>query len=302
MSTETELVVAPGRAQRDTRRAERSAERKKKVTPGQVVVMIVLAVLVVIVASPVLYALLNSFRSYSEITVDPMGLPTAFTLDNYVQLFQQTDYGEALVNTLIITVVTVVLLVAIVPMAAYGIERIGGRSARWLYILFIAGLMIPFQVRMIPLVKGFDDVGLYSTLTSVILVHLGGAASFGILLYCSFIKGIPVEVEEAAFVDGAGRFRTFWSIVFPMLLPVTSAFVIIQALGLWNDFFIPLVFLDSSSAGTINVAINRMVGLLTSQWQLIYTGAILAIIPSVAIFAAFQRYFIKGMSIGAVKG
>ena len=302
MSTETELVVAPGRAQRDTRRAERRAERRKKVTPGQVVVMIVLAVLVVIVASPVLYALLNSFRSYSEITVDPMGLPTAFTLDNYVQLFQQTDYGEALVNTLIITVVTVVLLVAIVPMAAYGIERIGGRSARWLYILFIAGLMIPFQVRMIPLVKGFDDVGLYSTLTSVILVHLGGAASFGILLYCSFIKGIPVEVEEAAFVDGAGRLRTFWSIVFPMLLPVTSAFVIIQALGLWNDFFIPLVFLDSSSAGTINVAINRMVGLLTSQWQLIYTGAILAIIPSVAIFAAFQRYFIKGMSIGAVKG
>jgi raffinose/stachyose/melibiose transport system permease protein len=302
MSTETELVVAPGRAQRDTRRAERRAERRKKVTPGQVVVMIVLAVLVVIVASPVLYALLNSFRSYSEITVDPMGLPTAFTLDNYVQLFQQTDYGEALVNTLIITVVTVVLLVAIVPMAAYGIERVGGRTSRFLYVLFIAGLMIPFQVRMIPLVKGFDDVGLYSTLLSVILVHLGGAASFGILLYCSFIKGIPIEVEEAAHVDGAGRLRTFWLIVFPMLLPVTSAFVIIQSLGLWNDFFIPLVFLDSSSAGTINVAINRMVGLLTSQWQLIYTGAILAIVPSVAIFAAFQRYFIKGMSVGAVKG
>jgi raffinose/stachyose/melibiose transport system permease protein len=299
MSTETELLVT---REPEPRRVRGAKERRNKLTAGQVVVMIVLAVLVLVVASPVLYALLNSFRSYSEITMDPMGLPTRFTLDNYVQLFQQTDYGEALVNTLIITVVTVVLLVAIVPMAAYGIERIGGRSARWIYILFIAGLMIPFQVRMIPLVKGFDDVGLYSTLTSVILVHLGGAASFGILLYCSFIKGIPVEVEEAAFVDGAGRLRTFWSIVFPMLLPVTSAFVIIQALGLWNDFFIPLVFLDSSSAGTINVAINRMVGLLTSQWQLIYTGAILAIIPSVAIFAAFQRYFIKGMSIGAVKG
>ncbi|MBW9094168.1 carbohydrate ABC transporter permease [Microbacterium jejuense] len=264
--------------------------------------MIVLAVLVLIVASPVLYALLNSFRSYAEITKDPMGLPTQFTLDNYVQLFQQTDYGEALVNTLIITVATVVLLVAIVPMAAYGIERVGGRTSRFMYILFIAGLMIPFQVRMIPLVKGFNEVGLYSTLTSVILVHLGGAASFGILLYCSFLKSVPIDVEEAASIDGAGRLRTFWSIVFPMLLPVTSAFVIIQALGLWNDFFIPLVFLDSSSAGTINVAINRMVGLLTSQWQLIYTGAILAIIPSVAIFAAFQRYFIKGMSVGAVKG
>ncbi|GAA4491887.1 carbohydrate ABC transporter permease [Microbacterium panaciterrae] len=279
-----------------------SRKPKKKWTTGEIIVMVVLSVLVVIVAAPVIYALLNSFRSYAEITKDPMGLPTSFTLDNYVALFQQTDYLQAVLNTLIITVSTVVLLVAIVPMAAYGIERVGGRTSRFLYILFIAGLMIPFQVRMIPLVKAFNDVGLYSTLTSVILVHLGGAASFGILLYCSFIKGIPIEVEEAAHVDGAGRLRTFWAIVFPMLLPVTSAFVIIQALGLWNDFFVPLVFLDSTSAGTINVAINRMVGLLTSQWQLIYTGAILAIIPSVAIFAGFQRYFIKGMSVGAVKG
>jgi raffinose/stachyose/melibiose transport system permease protein len=300
MSTETQLLVAPRPASGRGRR--KAASPRKKLTVGQIVVMAVLAVLVLIVASPVIYALLNSFRSYAEITKDPMGLPTQFTLDNYVQLFQQTDYGEALVNTLIITVATVVLLVAIVPMAAYGIERVGGRTSRFMYILFIAGLMIPFQVRMIPLVKGFNEVGLYSTLTSVILVHLGGAASFGILLYCSFLKSVPIDVEEAAAIDGAGRLRTFWSIVFPMLLPVTSAFVIIQALGLWNDFFIPLVFLDSSSAGTINVAINRMVGLLTSQWQLIYTGAILAIIPSVAIFAAFQRYFIKGMSVGAVKG
>ncbi|WP_442576376.1 carbohydrate ABC transporter permease [Microbacterium sp. F51-2R] len=287
---------------RPFRLRRREGAEKKKWTIGEIIVMVVLSVMVLIVASPVIYALLNSFRSYAEITIDPMGLPTSFSLDNYVQLFQQTDFAEAILNTVIITVGTVVLLVAIVPMAAYGIERVGGGTSRFLYVLFIAGLMIPFQVRMIPLVEGFNQVGLYSTLLSVILVHLGGAASFGILLYCSFIKGIPIEVEEAAHVDGAGRLRTFWSIVFPMLLPVTSAFVIIQALGLWNDFFIPLVFLDSSSAGTINVAINRMVGLLTSQWQLIYTGAILAIIPSIAIFAGFQRYFIKGMSVGAVKG
>jgi raffinose/stachyose/melibiose transport system permease protein len=277
-------------------------KEKKRWTVGEIVTMAVITVLVLIVATPVLYALVNSFRSYAEITADPMGLPTTFTFDNYVQLFQQTDFGEAVLNTLIITVVTVVLLVLLVPMAAYGIERVGGRAGRFLYLLFIAGLMIPFQVRMIPLVEAFNEVGLYSTLASVILVHLGGAASFGVLLYSSFIRGIPLDVEEAADVDGAGRLRTFWQIVFPMLLPATSAFVITQALGLWNDFFIPLVFLDSSSAGTINVAINRMVGLLTSQWQLIYTGAILAIIPSVAIFAGFQRFFVKGLAVGAVKG
>lgn len=282
--------------------APKPLKEKKRWTVGEIVTMAVITVLVLIVATPVLYALVNSFRSYAEITADPMGLPTTFNFDNYVQLFQQTDFGEAVLNTLIITVVTVVLLVLLVPMAAYGIERVGGKASRFLYLLFIAGLMIPFQVRMIPLVEAFNEVGLYSTLTSVILVHLGGAASFGVLLYSSFIRGIPLDVEEAADVDGAGRLRIFWQIVFPMLLPATSAFVITQALGLWNDFFIPLVFLDSSSAGTINVAINRMVGLLTSQWQLIYTGAILAIIPSVAIFAGFQRFFVKGLAVGAVKG
>ena len=277
-------------------------KERRRLTAGEAAVMAVLAVLVAAVSFPVIYALLNSFRSYAEITRDPMGLPTGLSLDNYARLFQTTDYGEALLNTVVITGGTLVLLLALVPMAAYGIERIGGRSSRWIYLLFIAGLMIPFQVRMIPLVSSMNQVGLYSTLTGVILVHLGGAASFGVLLYCSFIKGVPREVEEAAEVDGAGRLRTFWSIVFPMLLPVTSAFVIIQALSLWNDFFIPLVFLDSSSAGTINVALQRMVGLMTSQWELIYAGAILAIVPSVILFAAFQRYFIKGMSIGAVKG
>ena len=287
--------------QRRRTRGAQSSERPR-LGRGEVVSMVVLAILVIVVSFPVVYAFLNSFRNYAEITRDPMGFPTSFAFDNYVRLFQETAYGEALWNTVVITVGTIVLLIALVPMAAYGIERIGGRASRWIYVFFIAGLMIPFQVRMIPLVSAMDDVGLYSTLTSVILVHLGGAASFGVLLYCSFIKGVPTEVEEAAHMDGAGRLRTFWSIVFPMLLPVTSAFIIIQALGLWNDFFIPLVFLDSSSAGTINVAISRMMGLLTSQWELIYTGAILAIVPSVIIFAAFQRYFIKGMSIGAVKG
>jgi len=286
----------------ETRGSRLRKGEKARWSVGEVVAMVVIAVAFLVVAFPVFYALLNSFRTYAEITIEPMGLPTEFRFENYVRLFQNTEYGEAVLNTAIITGGTLVLLLVTVPMASYGIERIGGKLSRVLYLLFIAGFMIPFQVRMIPLVRFFNDIGMYSTLTSVILVHVGGAASFGVLLYCSFIKGVPVEVEEAAHVDGAGRIRTFWQIVFPMLLPVTSAFIITQALGLWNDFFVPLVMLDSTSAGTISVAINRMIGLFTSQWELIYTGAILALVPSVVIFAAFQRFFIKGMNIGAVKG
>src|SRR5699024_6453915 len=131
-------------------------------------------------------------------------------------------------------------------------------------VLFIAGLMIPFQVRMIPLVEGFNNVGLYSTLTSVILVHLGGAASFGVLLYSSFLKNVPTEVEEAAEVDGAGRLRTFWLIDSPMLMTVTSASRISQTMNSLSDFFVPLVLLNSSSAGIIKVATSGSVCLLTS--------------------------------------
>ena len=291
-----------GSEQVETRGSRLRKNGKPRWSVGEVVAMVVIAIAFLVVAFPVFYALLNSFRTYADITIDPMGLPTEFHFDNYLRLFQDTDYGEAVLNTVIITVGTLVLLLVTVPMASYGIERIGGKLSRVLYLLFIAGFMIPFQVRMIPLVRFFNEIGMYSTLASVILVHVGGAASFGVLLYSSFIKGVPLEVEEAAHVDGAGRIRTFWQIVFPMLLPVTSAFIITQALGLWNDFFVPLVMLDSTSAGTISVAINRMVGLFTSQWELIYTGAILALVPSVVIFAAFQRFFIKGMNIGAVKG
>lgn len=284
------------------RRSRRRDAVKEPYSAGEIVSMAVIAVLVLAVSFPVFYALANSFRTYSDITRDPMGLPTSFSLENYVTLFQETQYGPAVWNTVVITGGSLVFELLLLPIAAYGIERLGGRGSRFLYLFFIAGLMIPFQVRMIPLVRTMNDVGLYGTLTSVILVHVGGAAAFGVLIYCSFLKGVPLEIEEAAEVDGAGKFRTFWQIVFPMLIPVTSAFVIMQALGLWNDFFIPLVFLDSSSAGTINVALSRMMGLLTSHWELIYTGAVLTIIPSVILFAAFQRFFIKGMAVGAVKG
>lgn len=294
-------TIETGAAEQPRTRAQARPPRER-FTPGEVVAMGVLGVLVLIVSYPVIFALLNSFRSYSEITSDPMGLPATVSLENYVALFRETQYGEAVINTAIITAGSVVFQVALLPIAAYGIERISGRLGRFLYLFFIAGLMIPFMVRMIPLVRTFNELGLYGTLMSVILVHVGGAAAFGILLYCSFIKTVPIEVEEAAEMDGAGRFRSFWLIVFPMLLPVTSAFVIMQALALWNDFFVPLVFLDSSSAGTINVALQRMMGLLTSRWELIYTGAILTLLPSVLLFAAFQRFFIKGMAIGAVKG
>ena len=193
------------------------AKEKEHYTVGEVVCMVVVALLFCIVAFPVFYALSQSFRTYSEITINPMGLPTKISFENYARLFQDTDFPQATLNTVIITVVTLLILVVILPMAAYGIERIGGKTSRFLYLLFLAGLMIPFQVRMIPLVKTFNAIGIYSTLTSVILVHLGGAAGFGILLYCSFIKGVPIEVEEAAEVDGAGKLRTFWQVVFPML-------------------------------------------------------------------------------------
>ncbi|NMM94433.1 carbohydrate ABC transporter permease [Bifidobacterium oedipodis] len=275
---------------------------KEKFTLGEGVCMLVTAVLFCIVAFPVFYAFLQSFRTYAEITIDPMGMPTVWHWENYVRLFQDTDFLGATFNTLFITVISLAILIIILPMAAYGVERIGGKASGFLYLLFLSGLMIPFQVRMIPLVRMFNAIGIYGDLWAVILVHLGGAAGFGILLYCSFLKGVPVSLEEAASLDGAGRLRIFWQIVFPMLMPVTSAFVITNALSFWNDFFIPLVMLDASSAGTINVAINRMVGLLTSQWELIYAGAIISLIPSLIIFAAFQRYFIKGMAVGAVKG
>jgi raffinose/stachyose/melibiose transport system permease protein len=275
----------------------------KPLRPLQIAGFLLLAVAAVLYAFPVFMSFISAFRSNGEILRNPVGLPKGLYLDNFLFLFTRTELPRAFFNTLFLTVVSEILIVAVVPMASYAIARFPSKWTNGIYAFFIGGMMIPFQADMISLFKELKTIGLFGTFSGAVLIYLSGAVAFGTLLFTSFIKTtVPVEIEEAARIDGANAFQIFWRIVFPLLSPCTASMVILNGLGIWNDFLMPSLLLSVKKPSTLNVVIFHFVGQYNTRWNIVFAGAVICIIPAMAIFIALQKYFIKGIAAGAVKG
>lgn len=266
------------------------------------IALLVLAILLgIFFFFPVYFSLISAFKSNGEILRDAIALPSSFYLESFKYLLTETDFPRAMLNSLILTVVSIAFMILLIPMAAYAIERTKRKWSNAVYIYYLAGMMIPFQVYMIPLFKEMRTLGLYGTLTAPILIYISGSVGMGVLLFTSFIKGIPAEIEEAAAIDGCSRFRIFWQIVFPLLGPCTASMVVLQGLGIWNDFLMPSLILHSDKR-TMIVEIFKFVGELASQWDMVFAGTTMSIIPVLIVFIALQKYFVKGIAAGATKG
>ncbi len=251
---------------------------------------------------PVLFALMSAFKSNGDILKNPLAPPTSLYLKNFVDLFQQSDFLGAIKNSIILTVVSEVLIIIVVPMAAYAIERNSNRVSALLYTYFLTGLMIPFHLYMFPLFKEMKFFGIYGTLAGPIVSYVAGSIAFGALLYSGFLKSLPLEIEEAAKIDGCTSFQTFWKIVFPLLKPCTASMVILNGLNIWNDYLMPYLVLPSGKAKTITVEIASFVGQYSARWDIVFAGTVISIIPALVVFVMFQQYFVKGITAGAAKG
>lgn len=264
---------------------------------------ILLAFAAPIYVFPVLTSFISAFRTNGEILRNPVGLPEGLYLDNFAFLFTRTQIPRAILNTLFLTVMSEILIVLVVPMASYAIARYPSKWTNGVYAFFIGGMMIPFQAYMISLFKELKTLHLFGTFTGTILIYLSGAVAFGTLLFTSFIKTtVPVEIEEAARIDGTNSFTLFWRIVFPLLSPCTASMIILNGLGIWNDFLMPSLMLSVKKPSTLNVVIFHFVGQYNTRWNIVFAGAVICIVPAIAIFIALQKYFIKGIAAGAVKG
>ena len=259
-------------------------------------------ILALIFIYPVLFAFMSAFKSNGDILKNPIGLPTTFYIQNFVDLFAQSDFLTAILHSVFLTVVSELLIVAIVPMAAYGIERRPGKMTQLIYTFFLAGMMIPFHLYMFPLFKQMKVFHIFGTMAGPIACYISGSIAFGTLLYSSFLKGIPLEIEEASQIDGCTPFQTFWKVTFPLLGPCTGSMVILNGLGIWNDYLMPYLVLPSGRAKTITVEIASFVGQYTARWDIVFAGTIISIVPALAIFCTFQKYFVKGVTAGAAKG
>jgi raffinose/stachyose/melibiose transport system permease protein len=207
-----------------------------------------------------------------------------------------------MLNSAILTISSIFFMILLIPMAAYAIERANSKWSRAIYVYYLAGMMIPFQVYMIPLFKQMKSMGLFGSMYAPIIIYISGSVGMGVLLFTSFIKGIPAEIEEAASIDGCSKYRIFWQIVFPLLGPCTASMVVLQGLGIWNDFLMPSLVLPSGKPKTMIVEIFKFVGELASQWDMVFAGTAISIVPVMIAFIFLQKYFVKGIASGATKG
>lgn len=276
--------------------------KKRPKRLGSVVLFAVVLILALLYVFPLVISFMSAFKSNGDILKNPTAFPSGLYTGGFEYLFAKTNYPAAFGNSMFLTVVSELLIICVVPMGAYGIARTRSKMSGMIYTFFLAGMMIPFQAYMISLFKQMKTIGLFGNLAGPVVIYLAGATGFGTLLFTSFISGVPVEIEEAAQIDGCSNLRIFWQIVFPLLKPCTASMVILNGLGIWNDYLMPSLVLPSTGAKTINVEIYRFAGELSSRWDIVFSGVVCGIVPILAVFFCLQGYFVKGITAGAAKG
>ncbi|MCA1030931.1 carbohydrate ABC transporter permease [Bacillus timonensis] len=250
---------------------------------------------------PFYYVVSNSLKTFSEILLNTSALPTELQLANYSEAFEKMNYLKVFTNSLLITVVSNLVIVVFCSMAAYMLVRTKSKLSTVLFFTFVAAMVIPFQSVMIPLVKVSGSIGLLNSIPGLVIMYLGFGSGLAIFLYHGFMKSIPIELEEAAIIDGCSRFGVFWRIVFPLLKPITVTLVILNSLWIWNDFLLPLLVLQNPDLRTIPLATFFFFGQYTKQWDLALAGLVLSIVPLLIFFFTMQKHIIKGIMSGSIK-
>jgi raffinose/stachyose/melibiose transport system permease protein len=245
------------------------------------------------------YALVTlAFKDPGQIANKPLSVPNPPSTESFGTAWQSASLGSALLNSTLITVSSVLLLIVLGSLAAYFLARQAGRLSYSLYILFLVGIILPFQLGMIPLYQLVNDLGLLGTYQGMILFYTGIQLPFTVFLYTGFIRSLPGDYTNAALIDGASHLQAFVHVIFPLLRPITGTVLILNAVHIWNDFFTPLLYLGGSGRETVPVRVFAFVNEYTSDYGLVAAGLVLAALPILLVFLVLQRYVIRGFSSG----
>ncbi len=265
----------------------------------------ILTIVAVFYVSPLFIVLMNSFKKKAFINLEPFNMPSEKTWiggENYASAINDYGFLKAVLWTLVITVGSVVVILICTSMFAWFITRVSNRTTKSLYTLCVFSMVVPFQMVMFTLSLVTDRLRL-NTPWGLIIIYLGFGAGLAVFMFCGFVKSIPIEIEEAAMIDGCSPLRTFFSVVLPIMKPTYISVGILETMWIWNDFLLPYLTLDLNKFSTISIVIQRMQGSYGRvDMGAIMASLVLAIIPIIVFYLSCQKYIIKGVAAGAVKG
>jgi alpha-glucoside transport system permease protein len=299
------LVAAEDEQKRRRRTPRRSDQPKEKPAPWSV--RISLAIVVGIWLIPTLGLLVTSFRpaqaavSSGWWTAVVTPFQNEWSLSNYTEVLS-AGMGNAFVNSFVVTIPATIIPILIAAMAAYAFTFIDFRGRDVYFILVVGLLVVPVQVAFIPLLRFFGDVGLVGTFASLWLVHAGFAMPLAIFILRSYMATLPRAVIESAKIDGASHYQTFWRLIIPMSVPALAAFAIFQFMWVWNDLLMALLFIGAGRNEVVTVALSSLIGQFGQRWDLLTAGGFITMAVPLLVFVTLQRFFVRGMTAGAVKG
>lgn len=262
---------------------------------------VVLIICALIVLIPLVDLVLLSFKDLPDIVGHPFSLPNSWHFQNYIDAWNQGNLFSFLINTAIVAVVSVVIILLFSAMAAYVIARFEFRGNQLIYLGFLAGLALPIQMIAVPVFILMKQLNLLDNIFSVILVYSASGMSFSVFLLVNFIRSVPKDLEEAAFLDGAGYFQTFTRVILPLVRPALSTVGLLNFVSAWNGFFFPLILLQNPDHLTVAVGVLSFVGQYATQWNLLLPALVIVMIPTILVFFFASKQFIRNMTAGAVK-
>jgi len=269
---------------------------------GSTLLTTILTIVAVIYLYPLILVVINSFKTFAQITTNVTALPTSLDLKNYTNAFRLMEYPRLFFNTLVATSVGVAGVVLVSSLSGYKLSRTRTTYSWFLLILCIAPMMIPFHSFMIALVKVAKGLGFIGSTVGLGVLYWGLGAPLALFLYHGFVKSIPRDLDDCATIDGASPLQAFFRIIFPLLQPVTVSVIVLNAMWMWNDFLLPLLILSGSKNSlTLQLAAYNFFGLYKIEWNYAMAGVLLTILPAVVFYLFLQKHIVKGMVAGAVK-
>ena len=264
------------------------------------ITFIVGSILAFAYVTPFLLVFVNSVKLKPEILENPLSLPVSITWENFQEALTKMNFFRSLTNSIIITVLSVSLLIIFSSMLAYYLARTKSKSTKYIFLILVTSMIVPFQALMIPFMARFAPFVSWNNRAALIFFYIGFGVALSTFLYHGFISTIPTEIDEAASIDGASDMVAFWKIIFPMMRPITATVAIINALWIWNDFLLPRLVLTEESQ-TLPLSTYLFYGQYSIEYGQAMAGLVLAVLPIVIFYLILQKQFISGISQGAVK-